>query len=243
MTDREFLINNLINAVNNRLIVSGDFSKTKAVKMEKTKSTKTNKIGSSMYKDQKTLLEEVKARVLKCQACRLHETKKKYVFGDGNPDARLMFIGEAPGYNEDVQGIPFVGRAGKLLDKMLKAMELERKDIFIANILKCRPPNNRNPLPEEVEACTGYLEEQIEIISPEVICSLGLFAGQFLVKNYSVKMGDIRGKQFEYDGIKVIPTYHPAYLLRNPSAKKKVWDDMILVMKLLGMKNKWTEKE
>ncbi len=229
------LLNELKKYINNRMIVE-NLETDIAIKYKRITQQKPV---SNLSKNQ--LLDQIKEKVFICKGCELYKTKTNYVFGEGNPDAELMFIGEAPGHNEDIKGQPFVGRAGQLLDKMLGAMGLSRGQIFIANILKCRPPKNRNPQSNEVFACTGYLEKQIEIIKPKIICSLGLFAGQFLVDNPMVKMGDIRGEQFEYNGIVVIPTYHPAYLLRSPSQKKVVWQDMIKIMKLLGMKNKWTE--
>ncbi|MCK4666213.1 uracil-DNA glycosylase [Candidatus Dependentiae bacterium] len=229
------LLNELKKYINNRMIVE-NLETDIEIKYKRIMPKKTS---SPLSKDQ--LLEKIKKRVFNCKECELYKTKTNYVFGEGSSDAELMFIGEAPGYNEDVKGKPFVGRAGQLLEKMLNAMGLSREKVFIANILKCRPPKNRNPQSGEVFACTGYLVKQIEVIQPKVICSLGLFAGQFLLDNPMVKMGDIRGGKFEYNGITVIPTYHPAYLLRSPSQKKVVWQDMIQVMKLLGMKNKWTE--
>ncbi len=229
------LLNELKKYINNRMIVEN----LKTDIEIKYKRIRQEKPISDLSKNQR--LEQVKEKVFDCKGCELYKTKTNYVFGEGSSDAELMFIGEAPGYNEDVKGKPFVGRAGKLLDKMLDAMGLSRQKVFIANILKCRPPQNRNPQSDEVSACTGYLVKQIEIIKPKIICSLGLFAGQFLLDNPMVKMGDIRGEKFEYNGILVIPTYHPAYLLRSPSQKKVVWQDMIQIMKLLGMKNKWTE--
>ncbi len=229
------LLNELKKYINNRMIVE-NLETDIAIKYKRITRQKPV---SNLSKNQ--LLDQIREKVFICKGCELYKTKTNYVFGEGNPDAELMFIGEAPGHNEDIKGQPFVGRAGQLLDKMLGAMGLSRGQVFIANILKCRPPKNRNPQSNEVFACTGYLEKQIEIIKPKIICSLGLFAGQFLVDNPMVKMGDIRGEKFEYNGIVVIPNYHQAYLLRSPSKKKVLLQDMIKIMKLLGMKNKWTE--
>ena len=177
-------------------------------------------------------LEPVKKEVFSCHRCPLYKTKKNYVFSDGDPEARLVFVGEAPGGDEDIQGIPFVGRAGQLLTKMIEAMGLRRQDVYICNVIKCRPPNNRAPLPEEVAACKDYLLRQIEIISPKVICCLGKHAAEALLDTEVITK--IRGKEFEFKGITLIPTYHPAYLLRNPSAKKEVWQDLKKIIKILS---------
>ena len=185
-------------------------------------------------KSKKTgLLEPVKKEVSSCRRCQLYKTKKNYVFSDGDPEARLVFIGEAPGEDEDIQGVPFVGRAGQLLTKMIEAMGLRRQDVYICNVIKCRPPNNRAPLPEEVAACKGYLLKQVEMISPRVICCLGKHAAEALLDT-EVFITKIRGKEFEFNGITLIPTYHPAYLLRNPSAKKEVWQDLKKILKILS---------
>lgn len=178
-------------------------------------------------------LASLKDEVLSCRDCPLYKTKKNYVFSDGDPDAALMFIGEAPGEEEDIQGLPFVGRAGQLLTKMIEAMGLKRRQAYICNVLKCRPPNNRSPLPEEVSACKGYLLRQIELISPKVICCLGKHAAQALLET-EVPITKVRGKRMEYNGIPLMPTYHPAYLLRNPAAKKEVWEDLKKIMKILS---------
>lgn len=168
-----------------------------------------------------------------CQRCKLAKGRKTIVFGQGSPQARLMFVGEAPGAEEDEQGLAFVGRAGQLLTRIIEAIGLRREDVFIANVLKCRPPQNRNPEADEVLACQPFLEKQIEVIRPKVLVALGKFAGQFLLKT-AEPISRIRGRLGEYQGIKVMPTYHPAYLLRNPGAKKEVWEDMKVVRALLG---------
>ena len=179
-------------------------------------------------------LETLQKEVSSCGRCPLAETRTNVVFGEGHPRARLMFIGEAPGGDEDKQGRPFVGRAGQLLTKIIESIGLERKDVFIANILKCRPPNNRNPLPSEIAACSPYLIKQIELIRPEVICALGKFAAQTLL-NSETPISRLRGTFYDFRGIKLMPTYHPAYLLRNPGGKKEVWEDMKKVAKELGL--------
>lgn len=175
-------------------------------------------------------LESLKREVSGCKNCDLYKTRLNVVFGSGDPKAKLMFIGEAPGEEEDIQGLPFVGRAGQLLTKIIEAMRLNRQDVYIANILKCRPPNNRIPLPTEILACAGNVKAQVEIIKPKVICTLGKFASQTLLKT-ETPISALRGKFQEYNGIKVMPTFHPAYLLRNPGDKKLVWEDMKKILR------------
>lgn len=171
-----------------------------------------------------------------CQMCSLGQSRTRLVFGDGNPEARLMFIGEAPGFEEDKQGLPFVGAAGQLLTKIIEAMKLTRKDVYIANCLKCRPPQNRNPLPEEIATCNPILAKQIDIIQPQIICALGKFAAQALLKTEE-PISRLRGRFFDWaPGIKLMPTFHPAYLLRNPEDKKFVWEDMRKIMGELNIK-------
>jgi DNA polymerase len=177
-------------------------------------------------------LEALKKEVLQCARCDLSRTRSNVVFGSGNAKAALMFVGEAPGRDEDIQGQPFVGRAGQLLTKIIEAMGLKREDVYIANILKCRPPENRAPLPEEILACWENIARQIEIIKPTVICTLGKFASQTLLRT-ETPISALRGNFHEYNGIKVMPTFHPAYLLRNPGEKKPVWDDMQKIMREL----------
>lgn len=182
--------------------------------------------------DVDTRLGELKKEVLGCKGCALHKTRLNVVFGSGSSSARLMFVGEAPGQDEDIQGLPFVGRAGQLLTKIIEAMGLKREEVYIANILKCRPPNNRAPLPDEILACSGNVRRQIEVINPQVICTLGKFASQTLLKT-ETPISSLRGHFHEYNGIKVMPTFHPAYLLRNPPDKKLVWADMKQILKVL----------
>ena len=179
-------------------------------------------------------LKAVREWVGDCQRCKLAGGRRNIVFGQGNPNARLMFVGEAPGGEEDAQGLAFVGRAGQLLTDIIeKGLKIPRKDVFIANVLMCRPPENRNPEPDEIIACQPFLEKKIEMIRPTVIVGLGKFAGQWLLKT-AEPISRIRGRVGNYNGIKVVPTYHPAFLLRNPSAKKEVWEDMKVVRSLLA---------
>lgn len=168
-----------------------------------------------------------------CERCKLCSLgRSRIVFGVGHPKARLMFVGEAPGEEEDKRGEPFVGRAGQLLTKIVEAIGLSREQVYIANVIKCRPPNNRNPEPDEVAACEPYLFRQIDIIQPAVIVPLGKFAAQCLLKTTD-PITRLRGRRFDYRGTTLIPTFHPAYLLRNPSAKREVWEDMKLVRAIL----------
>jgi uracil-DNA glycosylase family 4 len=182
--------------------------------------------------DTAVTLDDVQQELGDCRRCGLYQGRKNIVFGEGNHKAALVFVGEAPGQQEDVQGKPFVGRAGQLLTRIIEAMGLVRKDVYICNILKCRPPGNRNPKPDEISVCEPFLIKQLEIIQPKVICALGTFAAKTLLKT-DVPISLLRGKFHSYQGIKLMPTYHPAYLLRNPGAKKQVWEDVQLIMKEL----------
>ena len=169
-----------------------------------------------------------------CTRCKLHTLgRKQIVFGVGNPNADLMFVGEAPGADEDTQGIPFIGRAGQLLTKIIEAIGLSRDEVYIANVIKCRPPENRNPEPDEVATCEPFLFQQIDAIKPKVIVALGKFAAQTLLRT-ETPISRLRGQVSDYRGAKLIPTFHPAYLLRNPSSKREVWEDMKLVKSLLA---------
>lgn len=181
-------------------------------------------------------LEEIKEELGDCTRCKLHNDRNNIVFGEGNPKARLVFVGEGPGRDEDMQGRPFVGRAGKLLTKIIQAMGLERKDVYICNVVKCRPPNNRNPEPDEVASCEPFLFKQIRSIKPEIIVCLGSVATSLLLKTKNIKMADLRGTFHQFGDSKLMVTYHPAALLRNPNFKKPVWEDMKLVMKELELK-------
>jgi len=170
----------------------------------------------------------VQELVAVCGGCRLHQTRTHTVFARGDPRAALMFVGEAPGHEEDVQGYPFVGPAGKLLDRMIAAMGLERDEVYVANILKCRPPGNRDPRSDEIEACFPFLQRQIELVAPRIICTLGRPASNTLLHT-SASMGSLRGRWHSFDGIPLMPTYHPAYLLRSPGQKRKTWEDLKMI--------------
>ena len=170
-------------------------------------------------------IEELNSKICNCQNCALGKTRTKFVFGVGYPNANAMLIGEAPGRDEDLQGEPFVGRAGKLLNDILKAVNFKREEVYIANILKCRPPNNRDPLPLEMETCIPYLHKQIDLIQPKVILCLGRVAANGLL-NKKLSLGQLRESTFEFNGIKVMATYHPAALLRNPNWKRGCWEDV-----------------
>ena len=175
--------------------------------------------------------DELRACVTECTRCALAESRTNTVFGVGNPDADWMIIGEAPGAEEDRRGEPFVGRAGKLLDQMLLAIGQSREKVFIANILKCRPPNNRDPKPDEAAACRGYLEQQIALVQPKIVLAVGRIAAQNLLGS-DEPVGRMRGRPHELDGIPLVVTYHPAYLLRSPSQKSKSWNDLCLAKRL-----------
>jgi len=172
-----------------------------------------------------------------CRRCKLSAERMNIVFGEGDPKARLVFVGEGPGYEEDKSGLPFVGKAGQLLTKIIAAMHLTRDRVYICNIIKCRPPGNRNPQPDEIAACTPFLERQIEAIAPDCICALGAFAAQTLLRT-TTPISGLRGRFHDYMGIKVLPTYHPAYLLRNPDQKRKSWEDVQKIMQVLGLEKK-----
>ena len=167
-----------------------------------------------------------------CTRCKLHTTRTTLVFGVGNPDADLMFVGEAPGRDEDRQGIPFVGRAGQLLTKIIESIDLRRDDVYIANVIKCRPPDNRNPAPDEVRTCEPFLFAQIDVIRPRVVVALGAFAARTLLRTEDA-ISKVRGRIFDYRGATLIPTYHPAFLLRSPDRKRDVWEDMKKVRAIL----------
>jgi uracil-DNA glycosylase family 4 len=175
-----------------------------------------------------------------CTRCKLHKGRTKLVFGDGNPKAELVFVGEGPGRDEDLQGLPFVGRAGKLLNQMIEAMGLQRKDVYICNVVKCRPPENRAPEPDEVKSCSPFLLRQLDVIAPKVIVCLGSVASQTLLQTNRGISG-FRGEWLEFRGYRLMATYHPAYLLRNPAAKADVWKDLQKVMAVLGLQVKKTK--
>jgi DNA polymerase len=187
-------------------------------------------------------LADIRNDLGECRRCKLYRMRKTVVFGEGNPKAALMFVGEGPGYDEDVQGRPFVGKAGQLLTKIIQSIGLQREDVYIGNIIKCRPPQNRNPEPDEIEACHPFVLRQVQAIQPKIICALGTFAAQTLLKT-SAKITALRGKLFHLGGIKVIPTYHPAYLLRNPEKKRETWEDMKHILVLLKENGDYLEEE
>lgn len=188
----------------------------------------------SIAKIQNDSLPIIREDLGECTRCKLHKTRNKIVFGDGNPKAQLVFIGEGPGADEDKQGLPFVGRAGKLLTQMIEAMGLQRKDVYICNVVKCRPPENRAPEPDEVETCSPFLLRQLDAIHPKVIVCLGATAARTLLET-SRGISQFRGQWLEWRGHKLMVTYHPAYLLRNPPAKSEVWKDLQKVMAELGL--------
>src|SRR5207247_719973 len=179
-------------------------------------------------------LPKVREDLGECTRCKLHSTRHKIVFGDGNPKAELVFVGEGPGADEDAQGLPFVGRAGKLLTQMIEAMGLQRKDVYICNVVKCRPPENRTPEDDEISTCSPFLLRQLEVIAPKVIVCLGAVAAKTLLKT-NRGISQFRGQWLDYRGSKLMATYHPAYLLRNPNAKGEVWKDLQKVMAVLGL--------
>lgn len=172
----------------------------------------------------------LKKEIGNCTRCRLSKSRTKLVFGEGSLNAKLVFVGEAPGRDEDLSGRPFVGRAGQLLTKIINAMGLKRHDVYIMNIVKCRPPQNRNPQSDEINTCEPFMLKQLEIIKPKIICALGTFSAHTLLKT-DEPISRLRGKFYDYHGIKLMPTYHPAYLLRNPNKKREVWEDIQLIMR------------
>lgn len=190
-----------------------------------TPSRRSVAASAARREDLPQTLPDLAAAVAACRACSLCGTRTQTVFADGDPGARLLFVGEAPGRDEDAQGLPFVGRAGQLLNKMIAAIDLKREEVYICNVLKCRPPDNRVPAPDEVERCRPFLEQQIAIVNPALICALGLSAAQALLQTKS-SMSAMRGKTFAFRGVPVIPTYHPAALLRNPGLKREAWVDL-----------------
>jgi DNA polymerase len=184
--------------------------------------------------DRAASLAAVAAELQGCTRCKLCETRKTIVVGEGNPQAELVFVGEGPGEQEDLQGRPFVGKAGQLLDRMIEAMGLTREQVYICNVVKCRPPGNRNPEPDEIEACSPFLQRQLEILKPKVVVALGKFAAQRLLQT-ETPITRLRGSFKPYRGAKLMPTYHPAYLLRNPDSKREAWADLQAVARELGI--------
>jgi uracil-DNA glycosylase len=179
-------------------------------------------------------LETIRVDLRDCKRCKLSATRKSIVFGSGNPNAELMFVGEAPGADEDEQGLPFVGRAGQLLTKIIESIEMRREEVFICNILKCRPPGNRNPEDDEIAACEQFLMRQIASVKPKVICALGAFGSQTLLRT-TEPISRLRGRLYDYRGAKLMATFHPAYLLRNPIEKRKVWEDVLVIRDYLRL--------
>lgn len=210
---------------------SSDSSGSQNIKVtERLEMDPGNSLFVEDYQKAETI-EELNSLIKECQKCPLGKTRNKFVYGVGNPKAHAMLIGEAPGADEDAQGEPFVGRAGKLLNDILKAINLERNEVYIANILKCRPPGNRDPQPFEMETCIPYLHKQIELINPKIILCLGRVAANGLL-NKKLSLGDLRNNIYEFNGIKVMATYHPAALLRNPGWKRGCWEDVQKFKKL-----------
>jgi uracil-DNA glycosylase len=208
-----------------------------AMESDKPAANAPRPISSQPDRGNVTNLQELRDDIGDCRRCKLHSGRTHVVFGIGNPTARLMFVGEGPGRDEDLKGEPFVGRAGQLLtDIITKGMGLRREDVYIANVVKCRPPQNRNPEPDEVASCEPFLKKQIELIRPEIIVALGKFAVQTLLQS-KVPITRLRGNWHTYMGIKLMPTFHPAYLLRNPADKKLVWEDIKKVMKEMESEN------
>ena len=194
-------------------------------------------VASSGKRPREMTLDELYDAVAVCRGCKLCRTRTNTVFGDGDPKAQLMFLGEAPGADEDLQGLPFVGRAGELLTRMINAMQFNRAEVFIANTVKCRPPNNRNPEPDETAACRPFIMRQIGLIHPKVIVMLGAVPLRLLFPEITAGITRTRGNWMDYHGVKVMPTFHPAYLLRNPAAKADVWKDLQQVMAVFGKKH------
>lgn len=184
-------------------------------------------------RSQAEALAAIRTDLGECTRCKLHTGRTNLVFGVGHPEAPLMFVGEGPGADEDEQGIPFVGRAGQLLTQIIKAMGCDRSEVYIANVVKCRPPGNRNPEPDEIERCEPFLWQQIDVIRPRVVVALGKFAAQTLLRS-TESITRLRGRFHRVGGVEIMPTFHPSYLLRNPAAKREVWDDMKQVMAKLG---------
>lgn len=199
------------------------------VKQKKTNPIQVENIPSEPWTLESSL-PGLQQQICTCLKCSLGQTRTKFVFGTGNPRAKVMFVGEAPGADEDAQGEPFVGRAGQLLNKIIEAVGMKREEVYICNILKCRPPGNREPLPLEMELCTPYLSKQLELVKPQFIICLGRTSAQWLLKTQE-SLTALRGKFHDYNGTKLIVTYHPAALLRNPNWKRPAWDDMQMFKK------------
>jgi DNA polymerase len=203
----------------------------KSVRLNSSTAALLEDFGSGeKLKDPAEALKKLAPSVLSCAKCHLSRTRTNVVFGEGNPNAKLMFIGEAPGADEDAQGLPFVGKAGQLLTKIIEAIDLKRSDVYICNILKCRPPNNRTPSSDEIECCLPFLREQLQAIRPKIICALGNISAQTLLQTKS-PMNRLRGKFHTFGDAILMPTYHPAALLRNPDYKKPTWEDVQMIQR------------
>jgi DNA polymerase len=227
----------LVNEIRDTLAsVRSQFEYLSDLGIESQKSDSTETCTSQPFIESNEALEETLDAILEdlgdCKQCGLAASRTKLVYGIGNPNARLVLVGEAPGHEEDLKGEPFVGEAGRLLDRILLAMGMQREEVYICNVLKCRPPNNRDPQPDEVATCEAFLIRQIAAIRPQVIVGLGRFAVHSLLKT-KAPISRLRGEWQRYQGIPLMPTYHPAYLLRNPEGKRDVWEDMKEVLRLL----------
>jgi uracil-DNA glycosylase family 4 len=206
--------------------------------MKSNRAQALHLMGNRTAQEKEEALKALRAEIGDCRRCKLSGKRTTIVFGEGNPDARIMFIGEAPGREEDLKARPFVGDAGMLLTKLIEKMGFKREDVYIANIIKCRPPMNRDPEIDEIEKCRGFVEKQIEIINPDVIMSLGRISTFTLIEDTTKKITAIRGKLFDYRGIHLVPTFHPAYLIRNPKDKWLTWSDAQKALELLGNKDR-----
>ncbi|MBI4228897.1 MAG: uracil-DNA glycosylase [Deltaproteobacteria bacterium] len=228
----DYIISERKRADTKNISIQEDEVKTK----EPPKTTIDANIQLSIFDSfsKKQTLQEIREEIGDCTRCKLHEGRTNIVFGEGNPKARLVFVGEGPGRDEDIQGRPFVGRAGQLLTKIINAMGLKRSDVYICNVVKCRPPGNRTPEQDEIGTCQQFLFKQLRSIDPKVIVCLGITAAQSVL-NTRKKLGDLRGSFHNYGHARLMVTYHPAALLRNPGFKKPLWEDMQLVMKELGI--------
>ncbi len=214
-------------------VASGPSEQEEAVEVVSEPRSEPEVVPVPISRSPAEALQLIRGEIGDCTRCKLHRLgRRQIVFGVGNPTADLMFVGEAPGADEDIQGIPFVGRAGQLLTKIIEAIGLSRDQVYIANVIKCRPPENRNPEPDEVESCEPFLFQQIDRIGPKVVVALGTFAAKALLKTQD-PISRLRGRTFDYRGAKLIPTFHPAFLLRSPDKKRDVWEDMKKVRALL----------
>jgi uracil-DNA glycosylase len=223
--------------VNSQVPTANSQTEPSANAQAPTPNSQTERMPEALIAVHRTAAEAltaIRADIGDCTRCKLHRMgRRQIVYGVGSPTAELMFVGEAPGADEDVQGIPFVGRAGQLLTKMIEAMGFKRDEVYIANVIKCRPPENRNPDPDEVESCEPFLFRQVAAIEPKVIVALGSFAAKTLLKTQS-PISRLRGRVYEYHGAKLVPTFHPSYLLRSPAQKREAWEDLKLALGLLG---------